>query len=399
MARAKKESSASFNDVVAKVANEKSNKVSADFKTRLAAVQSAVEGVNKAFGAKTVMKMNDEVNFDFPKIPTGIMSVDLALGIGGVPQGRIIELFGDASSGKTTFALHLISEAQKAGGICAFVDAEHALDPSWAKKLGVNLDELYITQPNNGEEALQTVEAFVKSNGFAVIVVDSVAALVPKAELEGEIGDAHMALAARLMSQALRKLTALVSESKVILVFINQERATINSMPNAPKKTVTGGNALRFYASIRAQLARTQSLKKGEEAVGNCVQIKFVKNKVAPPFKVATFDIMFAGYINKEGSLLEEAEKIKVVKKSGSWFLYDGLQLGQGLDKSSEYLVSDTKVRDQIYEKVMEFYKEKAAKGAVALERRRAAAPLEETKDDSNENKETDNKELQDDNE
>ena len=301
-------------------------------------LESVISQIRKEFGEGAILRLGDaEAAKDIAIISTGSFSLDLALGVGGLPRGRVVEVFGPESSGKTTLALHIIAEAQKKGGTCAFVDAEHALDPSYARKLGVNLDELLISQPDAGEQALEISDTLVRSGAIDVLVVDSVAALVPRAELEGEMGDNHMGLHARLMSQALRKLTGSVSKSKTIVIFINQIRMKIGVMFGNPE-TTTGGNALKFYASVRMEIRRVGAIKDRDEVVGNQTRVKVQKNKVAPPFKVVEFDIMYGEGISKTGELIDLGVKAGVVEKSGAWFSYNSTRIGQGRENAKAYL-------------------------------------------------------------
>ena len=302
------------------------------------ALDAALTQIERAFGKGSIMKLGqNDAAVDIASISTGSLSLDLALGIGGLPKGRIVEIYGPESSGKTTLALHVIAEAQKTGGTCAFVDAEHALDPGYARKLGVNLDELLISQPDAGEQALEIADTLVRSGAIDVLVVDSVAALTPRAELEGEMGDSHMGLQARLMSQALRKLTASVARSNTLIIFINQIRMKIGVMFGNPE-TTTGGNALKFYASVRLDIRRIGQIKNGEDVVGNQTRVKVVKNKVAPPFKVVEFDIIYGEGVSKNGELLDLGVKANIVEKSGSWFSYDGERIGQGRENAKQFL-------------------------------------------------------------
>ena len=288
-------------------------------------------------------------------VPTGSLSLDLALGVGGVPKGRIIEIYGPESSGKTTVALHMISEVQKRGGIAGFIDAEHALDPVYAKNIGVDIDELYISQPDSGDQALEITETMVRSGAIDIIVVDSVAALVPKQEIEGDMGDTHVGLQARLMSQALRKLTPVISKSNCVVIFINQLREKVGVMFGNPE-TTTGGRALKFYSSVRMDVRRTETLKQGGEMVGNHVRVKIVKNKIAPPFKEAEFDIMFGKGISREGDILDLATKIDLVNKSGAWYAYNGEKIGQGRENAKSYLTAHPEIMEEIEEKVRAHY-------------------------------------------
>ncbi|CAA7623104.1 recombinase RecA [Magnetospirillum sp. SS-4] len=312
--------------------------VDKDTMDRQKALEAAVTQIERAFGKGSIMKLGQKDSVvETEVVSTGSLGLDIALGIGGVPRGRIIEIYGPESSGKTTLALHIIAEAQKKGGTCAFVDAEHALDPSYARKLGVNLDELLISQPDAGEQALEISDTLVRSGAVDVLVVDSVAALVPRAELEGEMGDNHMGLHARLMSQALRKLTGSVSKSKTIVIFINQIRMKIGVMFGNPE-TTTGGNALKFYASVRMEIRRVGAIKDRDEVVGNQTRVKVVKNKLAPPFKVIDFDIMYGEGVSKMGELIDLGVKANVVEKSGAWFSYNSTRIGQGRENAKTYL-------------------------------------------------------------
>ena len=312
------------------------------------ALDLALSQIEKQYGKGAIMKLGGaEASVDIPAISTGSLGLDIALGVGGLPRGRVAEVFGPESSGKTTLTLHVIAEAQKAGGTAAFIDAEHALDLTYAKKLGVQVDDLLVSQPDTGEQALEIAETLVRSGAIDVIVVDSVAALVPRAEIEGEMGDAHMGLQARLMSQALRKLTAAISKSQTTLIFINQIRMKIGVMFGNPE-TTTGGNALKFYASIRLDIRRIESIKEGQEVTGSRVRVKVVKNKMAPPFKQAEFDIMFAQGISKPGELVDLGVEKKVVEKSGAWYSYQGERLGQGRDAVRDFLLSNQPLAREI---------------------------------------------------
>jgi recombination protein RecA len=308
--------------------------------------------IDKQYGTGAVMKLGESHNVNIESISTGSILIDRAIGIGGLPLGRIVEVFGPEASGKTTLAMHVIAQAQKKGGICAFIDAEHALDATYAKNLGINTEELIISQPDYGEQALDITEMLIRSGAIDVIVIDSVAALVPKAELEGDMGDSHMGLQARLMSQALRKLTPVVHKSKTVLIFINQIRQNIGAMPFANKETTTGGNALKFYASIRLDVRRIASLKKGETPIGNRVRVKVVKNKVAPPFKQVEIDLLFGEGISKELDLLDAAIHYKVITQSGSWFAYDNNKIAQGREQVLQYLKTED-VFEKIYKQVI----------------------------------------------
>ncbi len=312
----------------------------------------AVETIEKQFGKGTIMRLGETSHANVETFPTGALSLDLALG-GGIPKGRIIEVYGPESSGKTTLTLHAIAEVQKRGGVAAFIDAEHALDPVYAQKIGVNLDNLLVSQPDNGEQALEIVETLVRSNAVDLIVVDSVAALVPQAEIEGDMGDSHMGLQARLMSQALRKLTAIISKSKSTVIFINQLRMKIGIMFGNPE-TTTGGNALKFYASLRMDIRRISQIKSGDAVIGNRTRVKVVKNKIAPPFREAEFDIMYNEGISKEGDVLDLAVAKEIVEKSGAWFAYNDAKIGQGREASKQYLRDNPKVMAEIAQKVID---------------------------------------------
>ncbi|MEN8687241.1 MAG: recombinase RecA [Desulfuromonadales bacterium] len=320
------------------------------------AIELAMGQIEKQFGKGSIMRLGeDAVLPDVKSIPTGALSLNIALGIGGVPCGRIVEIYGPESSGKTTLALHIAAEAQKTGGVAAFIDAEHALDVHYAKKLGVNTDELLISQPDTGEQALEIAEVLVRSGAVDVMVIDSVAALVPRAEIEGEMGDSHMGLQARLMSQALRKLTATISKSKCCLIFINQIRMKIGVMFGNPE-TTTGGNALKFYSSVRMDIRRIASLKQGQDAIGNRTRVKVVKNKLAPPFKEAEFDIMYGTGISREGDLVDLGVECNIVEKSGSWFSYGEDRIGQGRENAKQYLVEHPEIAAAIEARVLEHY-------------------------------------------
>ena len=315
------------------------------------ALDAALAQIERAFGKGSIMKLGQREALEIEAISTGSLGLDIALGIGGLPKGRVIEIYGPESSGKTTLALHVIAEAQKKGGACAFVDAEHALDPAYAKKLGVDIDNLLISQPDAGEQALEIADTLVRSGAIDVLVIDSVAALVPRAELEGEMGDSLPGLHARLMSQALRKLTATISKSNTLVIFINQIRMKIGVMFGSPE-TTTGGNALKFYASVRLDIRRIGALKDKDEVVGNATRVKVVKNKVAPPFKVVEFDIMYGEGVSKTGELIDLGEKAGVVEKSGSWYSYDGQRIGQGRENAKNYLKEHPEVAQAIEQKV-----------------------------------------------
>ena len=320
------------------------------------ALDAAIAKLEKDFGKGAVMKLGESgAHVTVETVPTGCLSLDLALGLGGVPKGRVIEVYGPESSGKTTIALHMIAEVQKRGGIAGFVDAEHALDPVYAKNIGVDIDELYISQPDSGDQALEIAETMVRSGAIDIIVIDSVAALVPKQEIEGDMGDSHVGLQARLMSQALRKLTPVISKSNCIVIFINQLREKVGVMFGSPE-TTTGGRALKFYASVRMDVRRIETLKQSGEMVGNRTRIKIVKNKIAPPFKEAEFDIMFGKGVSKSGDILDLASGIDVVKKSGSWYAYEGEKIGQGRENAKSYLESHPEMMDEIEQKVRAHY-------------------------------------------
>ena len=320
------------------------------------ALDAAISKLEKDFGKGTVMKLGDAgANVSVETVPTGSLSLDIALGLGGVPKGRVIEVYGPESSGKTTVTLHMIAEVQKRGGIAGFIDAEHALDPVYAKNIGVDIDELYISQPDSGDQALEIAETMVRSGAMDIIVIDSVAALVPKQEIEGDMGDSHVGLQARLMSQALRKLTPVISKSNCVVVFINQLREKVGVMFGNPE-TTTGGRALKFYASVRMDVRRIETLKQNGEMVGNRTRIKIVKNKIAPPFKEAEFDIMFGKGISKEGDILDLAASIDVVNKSGAWYAYKGDKIGQGRENAKLFLAQNPEVMNEIEAQVREHF-------------------------------------------
>lgn len=323
---------------------------------KLKALDAALSKIEKDFGKGSVMKLGDKgTSMDVETVPTGSLSLDLALGLGGVPRGRIIEIYGPESSGKTTVTLHMVAEVQKRGGIAGFIDAEHALDPVYAQKIGVDIDNLYISQPDNGEQALEITETMVRSGAVDIIVVDSVAALVPKAEIDGDMGDSHMGLHARLMSQALRKLTAVISKSNCIVIFINQLREKVGVMYGNPE-TTTGGRALKFYSSVRMDIRRIEAIKQGGEVVGNRTRVKIVKNKIAPPFKEAEFDIMFGKGISAIGDILDLAANINVINKSGAWYAYNDAKIGQGRENAKQYLEENPEILNEVETKVREFY-------------------------------------------
>ena len=352
---------------------EKSNVINRDMNKdeKLKALDAALTQIEKAYGKGSVMKLGDSrANMNIETVPTGSISLDIALGLGGVPKGRIVEVYGPESSGKTTVALHMVAEVQKRGGIAGFIDAEHALDPVYARNIGVDIDNLYISQPDNGE----------RSGAVDIVIVDSVAALVPKAEIDGEMGDSHVGLQARLMSQALRKLTAVISKSNCIVIFINQLREKVGVMFGNPE-TTTGGRALKFYASVRLDVRRIETLKQGGEVTGNRVRVKVVKNKIAPPFKEAEFDIMFGRGISKEGDILDLAVKENIIEKSGAWFAYNGSKIGQGRENSKQYLSDNPAVCAEVEAKVRAKYELPGAEEAMeAAEAFKTAAKQAETK-------------------
>lgn len=323
---------------------------------KLKALDVAVSQIEKQFGKGAIMKLGDpSVTMNVETVPTGSLSLDIALGLGGIPKGRVIEIYGPESSGKTTVTLHMIAEVQKLGGIAGFIDAEHALDPAYAKKIGVDIDELYISQPDNGEQALEIAETMVRSGAIDIVVIDSVAALVPRAEIDGEMGDAHMGLQARLMSQALRKLTAIISKSKCTVIFINQLRQKLGVMFGSPE-TTSGGKALKFYASLRLDVRRIETLKQNGEFVGNRTRVKIVKNKIAPPFKEAEFDIMFGEGISREGDILDLAASSGIVIRSGSWYAYEETKIGQGRENAKQFLKENIETMKEIEMKVRLHY-------------------------------------------
>jgi len=337
---AKKDSNKSTQDVSKKVDSE-----------RAKALDAALMQIEKQFGKGAVMRLGEQTGMVVDVVPTGALTLDIALGVGGLPKGRIIEIYGPESSGKTTVALHVVAESQKQGGTAAFIDAEHALDPVYAAKIGVNIDELIVSQPDTGEQALEITEALVRSGAVDVVVIDSVAALVPKAEIDGEMGDSHVGLQARLMSQALRKLAGIISKSSTVCIFINQLREKVGVMFGNPE-TTPGGRALKFYSSVRLDVRRVESLRNGGEVIGNHTRVKVVKNKVAPPFREAEFDIMYGEGISKEGCVIDLAVDKDIMEKSGSWFAYNGQKIGQGKDNAKTYLKEHPEVRDEIEGKI-----------------------------------------------
>ena len=341
------------------------------------ALEAALGHIEKQYGKGSVMKLGDSsAHMQVEAIPTGSLGLDIALGVGGVPKGRIVEIYGPESSGKTTVALHMVAEVQKRGGIAGFIDAEHALDPVYAKNIGVDIDNLYISQPDNGEQALEITETMVRSGAVDIVIVDSVAALVPKAEIEGDMGDSHVGLHARLMSQALRKLTAAISRSNCVVIFINQLREKVGVMFGNPE-TTTGGRALKFYTSVRMDVRRTETLKQGGEMVGNHTKVKVVKNKVAPPFKQAEFDIMFGTGISREGEILDLAAECNVVNKSGAWYSYNGERIGQGRENVKIYLKDHPEICDEIEKQVRIQYHLLPEEENAAKEADKAAASAE----------------------
>lgn len=339
-----------------------------DKNDKLDALESAISHIEKQYGKGAIMKLGDsQRDMNVETIPTGSLSLDIALGVGGIPRGRIVEVYGPESSGKTTVALHMVAEVQKRGGIAGFIDAEHALDPVYAKNIGVDIDNLYISQPDSGEQALEITETMVRSGAVDIIIVDSVAALVPKAEIEGEMGDSHVGLQARLMSQALRKLTAVISKSNCIVIFINQLREKVGVMFGNPE-TTTGGRALKFYSSVRLDVRRIEAIKQQGEVIGNRTRIKVVKNKIAPPFREAEFDIMFGQGISKEGDILDIAADLDIVNKSGAWYAYNGDKIGQGRENAKTYLREHPEVRDEIEQQVRAHFKPEEAEETETVE-------------------------------
>ena len=348
---------------------------------KLKTLESTISQIERNFGKGSVMKLGEREVIDIEAISSGSLSLDVALGIGGLPKGRIVEIYGPESSGKTTLALHVIAEAQKKGGTCAFVDAEHALDPVYAKKLGVNTDEMLISQPDNGEQALEIADTLVNSNAIDVLVVDSVAALVPRAEIEGDMGDSHMGLHARLMSQALRKLTGSISRSQALVIFINQIRQKIGVMFGNPE-TTTGGNALKFYASVRMDIRRIGAIKDRDEVVGNQTRVKVVKNKLAPPFKTVEFDIMYGEGISKNGEILDLATRDGLVEKAGAWYSYNGERIGQGRENAKIYLKDNPEIALEIEESIRSQNKEQVIKAEENLNDNNEDLPDKEMKVD-----------------
>ena len=348
------------------------------------ALDNALKKIEKDFGKGAIMRLGDaKANMNIEVIPTGILPLDVALGVGGVPRGRIIEIYGPESSGKTTVTLHMIAEAQKNGGISAFIDAEHALDPVYAQKLGVDIDNLLISQPDSGEQALDIVDALVRSSAIDIVVVDSVAALVPKAEIEGEMGDSHVGLHARLMSQAMRKLTGIISKTRTVVVFINQIREKVGVMFGSPE-TTTGGRALKFYSSVRLDVRKIDMLKQGQEIIGNRARIKVVKNKVAPPFKQAEFDIMYGEGVSKLSSIIDMGVELEIVDKSGAWFSYDGNRLGQGKENAKQSLKDNPQLAEEIEGKIREklIESQQPAEDATAQQQEKAQASAAVTHDE-----------------
>ncbi len=347
---------------------------------KLKALDAALVQIEKQFGKGAVMKLGDpSVQMNVETIPTGSLSLDLALGLGGIPRGRIVEIYGPESSGKTTVTLHMVAEVQKRGGIAGFIDAEHALDPVYAKNIGVDIDNLYISQPDCGEQALEITETMVRSGAVDIVIVDSVAALVPKQEIDGDMGDSHVGLQARLMSQALRKLTSVISKTNCIVLFINQLREKVGVMFGNPE-TTTGGRALKFYSSVRLDVRRIESLKQAGEVVGNHTRIKVVKNKVAPPFREAEFDIMFGQGISREGDLLDLAADCNVVNKSGAWYAYQGEKIGQGRENAKQYLKEHSDISNEIEEKVRAHYNLTDAEDALTEEKEKSGGKKAEPK-------------------
>lgn len=371
---------------------------------KMKALDAALANIEKQFGKGSVMKLGEStVNLNVESVPTGSLSLDIALGLGGVPKGRVVEIYGPESSGKTTVALHMVAEVQKRGGIAGFIDAEHALDPVYAKNIGVDIDNLYISQPDSGEQALEITETMVRSGAVDIIIVDSVAALVPKAEIDGDMGDSHVGLQARLMSQALRKLTPVVSKNNCVVIFINQLREKVGVMFGNPE-TTTGGRALKFYASVRMDVRRIETLKQGGEVIGNRTRVKVVKNKVAPPFKEAEFDIMFGRGISTEGDILDLAANVGIIQKSGAWFAYNDNKIGQGRENAKQFLIDHPDILSEVEAKVRAHYFEKntqtaqeaaekdtetSAKQSTDAEKQEKEAAVKTTKAASSRKKET----------
>lgn len=358
--------------IILKVQNKCSRKGESEMENnanKMKALEAALAQIEKQYGKGSVMKLGDKsANMQIETVPTGALSLDLALGLGGVPKGRIVEIYGPESSGKTTVALHMVAEVQKAGGIAGFIDAEHALDPNYARNIGVDIENLYISQPDNGEQALEITETMVRSGAVDILIVDSVAALVPKAEIDGDMGDSHVGLQARLMSQALRKLTAVISKSNCIVIFINQLREKVGVMFGNPE-TTTGGRALKFYSSIRMDVRRVETLKQNGEAIGNRTRVRVVKNKIAPPFKEAEFDIMYGEGISRTGDVLDLAANEGVVSKSGAWYAYEGNKIGQGRENAKNYLKENPEVFAEIEKKVRERFELNGVEEAAQLEK------------------------------
>ena len=349
------------------------------------ALEIALAQIEKQFGKGAIMKLGDNsANLNISAIPTGCIDLDIALGVGGIPRGRIVEIFGPESSGKTTIALHVVAQAQKMGGTAAFIDAEHALDPVYAESLGVNVDDLYVSQPDTGEQALEITESLVRSGAIDVVVVDSVAALVPKAEIEGDMGDSHVGLQARLMSQALRKLTGAINKSNCVVIFINQLREKVGVMFGNPE-TTPGGKALKFYASVRLDVRRIETLKVGGEAIGSRTKVKVVKNKVAPPFRTAEFDMLYGEGISREGSVIDQAVARKIMTKSGAWFNYGEMRIAQGRDNARQFLKDNPELCDEIENKIRAQVEEEKKKAQAEAEQKRAArrAMLEASRGDA----------------
>lgn len=363
--------------------------MSKDNNEKQKALEAALGQIEKQFGKGSVMKLGEYKTMNIEAIPTGALSLDVALGIGGIPKGRIVEVYGPESSGKTTLALHMIAEAQKLGGEAAFIDAEHALDPVYARHLGVDIDNLIVSQPDTGEQALEIAEALVRSGAIDIIVVDSVAALVPKAEIDGDMGDAHVGLQARLMSQALRKLAGVLSKSNTVIVFINQLREKVGIMFGNPE-TTPGGRALKFYASVRLEIRKTENLKQDGEAFGSRVKVKVVKNKVAPPFREAEFDIIYGKGISKSGNILDLAVNLDIIEKSGAWFAYKGVRIGQGRENSKKYLEDNPKIMEEVEKKIRDNFNEAFEKSL--SDDAHTSNEKEEEEPDDIENEENENK-------